>query len=503
MPEIRYSACVIVKNEAANLPHWLACMRELADEMIVVDTGSTDDSVAIAEAGGARVCHFAWCDDFAAAKNYAIAQARGRWLLMLDADEYIAPEDYPILRRAWAAYDHRADILGFMSQWINIDVDNHNRRKNSSFQIRIFRRLPQLRYRGAIHEALVYTGPGRGQRQMQLIPDLVIWHTGYSAHIIRQKAERNMEIILARQKKEGEQPLDDGYLADCYYTLRDYEKTAYHAARAAQKEEQAVGRETRNYALWIQSLSLLGRPRDEVEAAVAQAEAAHPLVPDYPVISGHAAWRRGASPLAVQLMQQGLVRYEQFLAHKQDVTATIDDEMAGLLPQVLCYLATAAHWQGRDEEALACLEQGLAVNRYHTASARLYLRLLRHAEPVDVISRLGRFYDKRRDAAYLLGLLPASLARVYLYYARQAGLTLREGEQYRLAGRLPAASAALREDVTAASQLAILALAHGAPSPVAPLLSAAYDPRRPGRAAQAQANRSWVRMQRLPLGQAE
>ncbi|MEE1308446.1 MAG: glycosyltransferase family 2 protein, partial [Anaerovibrio sp.] len=85
---MKLSACVIVKNEAANLPQWLSCMSRVADEMIVVDTGSTDDTVELAEAAGAKVYYFAWCNDFAAAKNYAIEQAAGDWILFLDADEY-------------------------------------------------------------------------------------------------------------------------------------------------------------------------------------------------------------------------------------------------------------------------------------------------------------------------------------------------------------------------------------------------------------------------------
>ena len=65
------SACVITKNEEKNIGRWLNCMRVAADEMIVVDTGSTDRTCELAQAAGARLYHFTWRDDFAAAKNYA------------------------------------------------------------------------------------------------------------------------------------------------------------------------------------------------------------------------------------------------------------------------------------------------------------------------------------------------------------------------------------------------------------------------------------------------
>ena len=85
---VRISACVITKNESESLPKWLDSMGRIADEMVVVDTGSTDETVSIARAAGARVCFFQWVDDFAAAKNYALDQATGDWVLFLDADEY-------------------------------------------------------------------------------------------------------------------------------------------------------------------------------------------------------------------------------------------------------------------------------------------------------------------------------------------------------------------------------------------------------------------------------
>ena len=89
---MKISACVIAKNEAENLPRWLTSMRVFADEMIVVDTGSTDATVQIADAGGAKVFHFGWINDFAAAKNFALDKASGDWVVFTDADEYFTEE---------------------------------------------------------------------------------------------------------------------------------------------------------------------------------------------------------------------------------------------------------------------------------------------------------------------------------------------------------------------------------------------------------------------------
>ncbi|HVR61019.1 MAG TPA: glycosyltransferase family 2 protein, partial [Polyangia bacterium] len=98
----RLSLCLIVKNEEAMLPDCLASARGLADEVVVVDTGSSDGTVALAQAAGARVSFFAWRDDFAAARNASLASARGRFVLVLDADERLAPGAAEVLRAAIA-----------------------------------------------------------------------------------------------------------------------------------------------------------------------------------------------------------------------------------------------------------------------------------------------------------------------------------------------------------------------------------------------------------------
>ena len=96
---------MIVKNEARNLEASIAPVQELVDEIVVVDTGSTDDTVAIAERLGAKVFHFAWCDSFAAARNAAIEHATGDWIFVLDADDRMVPSEVAKLRALFTKLD--------------------------------------------------------------------------------------------------------------------------------------------------------------------------------------------------------------------------------------------------------------------------------------------------------------------------------------------------------------------------------------------------------------
>src|SRR5438309_3283180 len=97
---VRLSLCMIVKNEERFIQDCLESAREAVDEMVVVDTGSTDRTVELAEQAGAQVSHFQWCNDFAAARNASIERAKGAWVLWLDADERLGPGSAAELRRA-------------------------------------------------------------------------------------------------------------------------------------------------------------------------------------------------------------------------------------------------------------------------------------------------------------------------------------------------------------------------------------------------------------------
>ena len=120
---MKISACVITKNEEKNLPLWLDSMKRVADELIVVDTGSEDGTVEAARKGGAKVFFFPWIDDFSAAKTFALEKATGEWILFLDADQYFAEEAYPKVRAVLGKYEEDSRVVGFAFCVVNIDRD--------------------------------------------------------------------------------------------------------------------------------------------------------------------------------------------------------------------------------------------------------------------------------------------------------------------------------------------------------------------------------------------
>ncbi len=117
MAELSLSVCILARNEQANLPDAIASVRDVAGEVVVTDTGSTDDTPALAQSLGACVSQFPWCDDFSAGWNHGMSIATGDWVLILDADERLLPQSHAELRKmisqadVLASYVIRRDLM--------------------------------------------------------------------------------------------------------------------------------------------------------------------------------------------------------------------------------------------------------------------------------------------------------------------------------------------------------------------------------------------------------
>jgi len=159
---------MIVKNEAGSLGHCLESIRGLWDELVVLDTGSTDETREIARSFGARVETFPWVDDFAAARNAGLAHCTGDWILVLDADEAVDPKDHARVREACEASSAQAftlPIRNYVRGGAFIGMDGAAQRNDGTYgegaqcshyylqhAIRLFRAQAEPPYRGRVHE---------------------------------------------------------------------------------------------------------------------------------------------------------------------------------------------------------------------------------------------------------------------------------------------------------------------------------------------------------------
>jgi len=139
------SICMIVRDEEALLPGFLARLRGVWDELVVVDTGSVDRTALLAAEAGATVLHHPWNDDFAAARNASLEAASGDWILVLDADELVSPDLARSIREAAVDAGAGAATVAMRNQMPHGHV-------RETRLLRMFRRDPAIRFRHAIHE---------------------------------------------------------------------------------------------------------------------------------------------------------------------------------------------------------------------------------------------------------------------------------------------------------------------------------------------------------------
>jgi tetratricopeptide (TPR) repeat protein len=174
------SLCAIARDEENSLPRCLASVKDVVDEMIVLDTGSTDRTVAIAEEFGAKVYHFPWCDDFAAARNEALKYVRGEWVLVLDADEVLVPEIVPQLQRLMS--DRKNLVINLMRQEIGASQSPY------SLVSRLFRRHEQIKftrpYHALIDDSVLKILKHESDWNIVTINSVAILHYGYQAEAI-------------------------------------------------------------------------------------------------------------------------------------------------------------------------------------------------------------------------------------------------------------------------------------------------------------------------------
>jgi tetratricopeptide (TPR) repeat protein len=192
----RLSLCMIVKNEANNLPRCLSSAKPYVDEIIVVDTGSADNTIQIAEQYGAEISHFSWCNDFAAARNYSISKATGDWILVLDADEELVVSSKTTFNRLGTEPEVFLYALVRVEAADDCDL-------SELFVDRLFRNLPGMVYVGGFHENIRPPQEYIGKSWIEHLPELQIRHYGYDAAGLLDKARRNILILEEMRQQQG------------------------------------------------------------------------------------------------------------------------------------------------------------------------------------------------------------------------------------------------------------------------------------------------------------
>jgi len=262
------SLAMIVKNEEATLAHCLESVKPLVDEMVILDTGSTDKTVEIAMGFGALVHNFQWRDDFSAARNESLKHCRGDWVLILDADETIDPMDYEKIKRACTspfagAYQliHRQYMSSAIHSASDVDpVPNtspYSEGKDMPFYYdipacRLSKKFDGLSFWGRLHETMEDSLTERGMTIKPL--DAVIHHYG-KMHDNGDKYKGRYYLMIAEREAE----LNATSLKAQYNLMQEAIPTKrWDLALIAAENYEKINPGSDNFVLFGKALALQG-----------------------------------------------------------------------------------------------------------------------------------------------------------------------------------------------------------------------------------------------------
>ena len=270
---ISVSACAIMKNEISHVEAWLNNVRVFAQEIIVVDTGSTDGTNEfLAKQFDVKLISYEWQHDFAQAKNVALQEATGDWLVFTDADEcYYHPEN--ITEYLGKLDRQSADIDVIFCPIDNIDADSNNEIINSDVVPRIIRNYVGIKYMGAVHEQLTKGGePWQDIKYVVADRNLAIRHTGYSTKVIPFKHQRNYEILQQVMGKSHKTEMYYGFISESLLGLEKYQEALEYAILAMESPYQPTIQKERFAQVAIESMDKLGLAISDI-FSLQQAEA--------------------------------------------------------------------------------------------------------------------------------------------------------------------------------------------------------------------------------------
>jgi len=392
----KLSLVMIVKDEQDMLGPCLDSVKDVVDEMIIVDTGSTDDTVKIAESYGAKIIDFPWTGSFAEARNVSLDHATGDWVLHLDADERIVPDDAARIRPLLA----RTYREGFQLVETNYTGESENAGVVTHNALRIWRHRPEYRFTGAIHEQKTDNMPIWLAERFELTPIRML-HFGYLKEVInsRDKSKRNLDLLLA-EERENPSAFNQFNIGTEYLQLNDPASARTHLDRAWEELLAGEGPLSTGYGPMLAVRAVRARRETgALEAAEETRQQALGFYPDHTDLLYEGALiarERGDLAEAVQLGERMLAQGDSPTAYAGVVGlgSYIGQSMLGELYER----------QGRTAEAVGLYERTLAdYPEYVGVIGSLARALLRRGDtPEQVIRDLTAVTDRHPTTAGLL-----------------------------------------------------------------------------------------------------
>ena len=401
---------MMVKNEEEFLADALISAKDLVDELVVVDTGSSDRTVEIAQEHGAKVYHYMWRDDFSDARNETIRRCTGQWVLILDADERlkISPQKIQEFRQGLRQYVKEGPYIGVSVSVINTRLDGTV--MNSLPSLRFFPRCEEISYQNRVHNQISLAEPDT-EMMLKVCDFVSIQHLGYDPVVYenRKKSARSLPLI---QKMLVDDPDNMVYH---FYEGREYVILKEPAKAVTSLETAVLGIIEGKHGYFAETMKTLFTAYEQVNAdperIITFADMAiekSPEQPDFYLFKGFAQRNRGDKLAAVDSLYEALRRWKGFVITEVSQSNPIIEQRQWLVHHTLAEML----WeQERFHEAytqyLAVIKTGLPQENTH------WPKLLNNAVALAI-----EFKDDEGHASLLQLLLSRPDTQLDMYFFR-------------------------------------------------------------------------------------
>jgi tetratricopeptide (TPR) repeat protein len=415
----RLTVAVIVRDAAEALRETLASIQEIADEIVLVDTGSADETIDVARSFNASVFAWEWRDDFSAARNFCQSQAKGQWILWLDAGEQLSCQDAQQLRKQ---LDDAPEASCAYLALVEVPPNGPSAAAEQVARIRLVPNHSEIKFVGRVRESILESLTA-AQIGIEALPVRICRGPAeHDAQAEAEKARRNIRLADAQIRETSPQAHLLNCLGDAFQTLDDNERAVQFFRHALQASQRGSADMLEAYYGVITSLDTDGSHREEQLAICVQALEIFPLDAQLLCAMGGYLQAQGQTELALRAYQTahqyGQVNPAVWHVGEVHEIATV------------CY-SLALQVLNRNDEALQLLQDALAKNQSGVRLRRhlieLHIKLTQRDDALQQVDQLPRKFPHRdalRSAVRGACLAAANnwlAAKAYLNTAYNAG----------------------------------------------------------------------------------
>ncbi len=357
----RISVAILVRNAAQALAATISSVRTIADEVVVLDTGSTDDTIVIALEGGAIVHRRVWNDDFSAVRNACLEKLSGDWVLWLDAGETIAADDCTTICSLLAAA-HSSDRAYTLN--VNVPGGFAHASTEQVARLRLHPRRPDLRFVGRVRESLLPALISAGIQVDALPIAIARGESEHDSAVKTSRAQRNIRLADLMLAEQGPSAQSHNVMGEAFQSLGDCVRAAQHYRRALDLAARGSADQLEAYYGLLTCLDSVATDRNDQLSLAMLALEYFPLDAQLLVALGGYLQALDQMPLAIRAFD---------LAFRHGQTMTEVWHLPEIREIAACCAATTMRQAGDDDAAGTLLE---AAVRTLPHSSRLALQLV-------------------------------------------------------------------------------------------------------------------------------